>query len=30
VRLIRRIHALLYIVDGKSVAEIAEILHLGA
>lgn len=29
VRLIRRIHALLYISDGKSVAEVAEILHLG-
>lgn len=28
-RLIRRIHALLYIIDGKSTTETAEILHLG-
>jgi transposase len=28
-RLVKRIHALLYIVDGKSVAEVAEMLHLG-
>ena len=29
-RLIKRIHAVLYFVDGKSVAEIATVLHLGA
>lgn len=29
-RLIKRIHAVLYIVDNKSVAEVSELLHLGA
>lgn len=28
-RLVKRIHALLYIVEGKSVAEVSELLHLG-
>lgn len=28
-RLVKRIHALLYIVDGKSVSEVKELLHLG-
>jgi transposase len=28
-RLIRRIHAVLYVVDGKSVTEVSELLHLG-
>jgi transposase len=28
-RLIKRIHAVLYIVDNKSVAEVSELLHLG-
>lgn len=28
-RLVKRIHALLYLADGKMVAEVAEILHLG-
>jgi len=28
-RLVKRIHALLYLADGKTVVEVAEILHLG-
>lgn len=28
-RLVKRIHALLYLVDGKSVAEVSQVLHLG-
>ena len=29
-RLVKRIHALLYIADGWSIAEVAEVLHLAA